>query len=109
MYIFQNGKVYSMVDNKLVGVDLYLDHATIIPDCTDKLGNKFQHCTKAELVAKLNITEETPYIFPRKKVVTEDESVRKTEGTAARSTKRGRPAGTVSGNGKGHNNRTKTQ
>ncbi len=107
MYILQNGKVYALKDKMLVGVDLYLDHANIIPECTDKLGNKFQHCTKAELVAKLHITEETPYLYPRPKVVTENDTTGEVTNTTTRSTKRGHPAGTVSGNGRGRNNGTK--
>ena len=63
MYIYQNGKLYMRIDEKLVGVDIYFDKVLIKKDCVAELSDNYDILTKSEVQKKFHIDTD-PYIFP---------------------------------------------
>lgn len=64
MYVYQNGKLYSQVEDKLVGVEIYSDKIILLEDCVDEIDIDAMFLTPHEVRCKFQI-ETNPYIFPR--------------------------------------------
>lgn len=90
MYVYQNGKLYIEVEEKLVGVEIYSDKTLLVEDC-DSTFIDGQILTPFEVQCMFNI-KETPYIFPREIVdqpkgeVVQDEPIKPIKRTARKST-----------------------
>lgn len=78
MYIFQNGKLYSLIGEKqCVGVEIYTDKVLKIDGTETDVLPTARHLTKQEVVRKFHIEDE-PYIFPVESKEVEEE-VKSTE------------------------------
>lgn len=64
MYIYQDGKLYSLIGEKqCVGVEIYTDKVLKIDGTETDVLPTARHLTKQEVVRKFHIEDE-PYIFP---------------------------------------------
>lgn len=74
MYIYQEGKVYILKDNKhLVGVEIYPDKGVIKIEGTETvLHTGYEVTTIPELMCRFQITVDNPYIFPREVIKQND-------------------------------------
>lgn len=91
MYVYQNGKLYSQVEERLVGVEIYSDKVLLVEECTAELEADAILLTPFEVRCKFQI-DITPYIFPREikeedeKEVEENEPIKPAKRTSRKST-----------------------
>ena len=94
MYVYQHGKLYVQVEDKLVGVDFYSDKVLLVEGSEVELDHEVADMLEPfEVRCKFQIELE-PYIFPREvkeevkeeEVVIKDEPIRKAKTTTRKST-----------------------
>lgn len=88
MYIYQDGKLYVQIEDKLVGVNISPNKTSILEKETTVLSPTAIYLTADEVGAKFGIKNDEEYIFPvTKKVVKKDDTVGKTKTTPKRSSR----------------------
>lgn len=90
MFIIQNNKLYVKNKDGLIGISVYSDKVLKIKGTESKLTAPYDILTAIEVKFKFNITENTPYIFPKvvKKEVVEDEPIVDVKRTTKKSTRK---------------------
>ena len=85
MYIYQNGKLYLQVGDKLVGVEIYSDQVLCIDGYDTVLEENHLVLSPLEVRCKFQ-TDEHPYIFPKVEGVVKNDTVTTPKRTARKST-----------------------
>lgn len=94
MYVYQNNKLYLETNDGLVGVNFSSDKIVKLKDTKTSIGQNARFLTYSEVMAKFQITEDNPYVFPQppkkkpvakvEKEVENGNTVRGTKGTTTR-------------------------
>lgn len=71
MYVYQDGKLYVLTNDKLVGVEIYSDKVVLVEGTETVLGKKFEILTSHEVNCRFGIYDGAEYIFPKEVIGSE--------------------------------------